>query len=127
MHKSRLAALIIDSQVDDIKKGKDFWAKALGLGIGDPNYENEDWVPLETQESQPHIWLQRVKHQSRIHIDIETDNIDAEVARLQKLVASIFEEKEKFVVMEAPTGHRFCVVSPEREDFTESDQVNHWD
>ena len=97
------------------------------MGIGDPNYENEDWVPLETQESQPHIWLQRVKHQSRIHIDIETDNIDAEVARLQKLGASIFEEKEKFVVMEAPTGHRFCVVSPQREDFTKSDQVNHWD
>ena len=112
MHKSRLATLIIDSQVDDIKRGGKILAKALSLGIGDPNYENKNWVPLEIQEPQPHIWLQKVKHQIRIQIDIETDNIDAEVARLQKLGASIFENKDKFVVMEAPTRHRFLCREP---------------
>ena len=28
--------------------------------------------------------------------------------------------------MEAPTGHRFCVVNPQRDDFDSSDQVNYW-
>jgi ABC-type bacteriocin/lantibiotic exporter with double-glycine peptidase domain len=68
-----------------------------------------------------------VDHSSRIHLDIETDNISAEVDRLKKLGAIIFEEKEKWVVMEAPTGHRFCVVNPQRRDFNSSDQVNIWD
>ena len=126
MHKSRLAALIIDSQVDDLKKAKDFWTEALGMKSGDPNYENDDWVPLEIQEGQPHIWLHKVDHPSRVHIDIETDNIPAEVERLKKLGAIVFEEKEKFIVMEAPTGHRFCVVNPQRDDFDSSDQVNVW-
>jgi len=127
MHKSRLAALIIDSQIDDLKKGKDFWLEALGMKSGDPNYENENWVPLEIQEGQPHIWLHKVDHPSRVHLDIETDNIDAEVARLKTLGATIFEKKEKFTVMEAPTGHRFCVVNPQRDDFHDSDQVNLWE
>ncbi len=81
MHKSRLAALIIDSQVDDLKSGKNFWIEALGIKSGDPNYENGNWVPLEIQDGQPHIWLHKVDHPSRIHIDIETDNIEAEVDR----------------------------------------------
>jgi len=46
---------------------------------------------------------------------------------LKKLGAIIFEEKEKWVVMEAPTGHRFRVVNPQRSDFNSSDQVNIWD
>ena len=42
------------------------------------------------------------------------------------LIVPVFEKKEKWVVMEAPTGHRFCVVNPQRNDFDSSDQVNCW-
>ena len=31
MHKSRLAALVIDSKVDDIEEANLFWEQALGL------------------------------------------------------------------------------------------------
>jgi len=127
MHKSRLAAIILDSQVDDIKTSKKFWTNALGIDSGDPNYENDEWVPLEIQKGQPHIWLHKVNHPSRVHIDIETDNIPAEVSRLKSLGATVFEEKEKFIVMEAPTGHRFCVVNPQRNVFETSEQVNVWE
>ncbi len=58
--------------------------------------------------------MQRVDHPSRVHLDIETDDIAAEVARL-----------ERWTVMEAPSGQRFCVVNPQRPDFAEG--ANSWD
>jgi len=125
MHKSRLAAFVIDTQDDDLNQAKQFWSKALGQDCNE--YDSNNFSPINTPSDQPHIWLHKVDHSSRIHLDIETDNISAEVDRLKKLGAIIFEEKEKWVVMEAPTGHRFCVVNPQRSDFNSSDQVNIWD
>nr|MDJ0957477.1 VOC family protein [Arenicellales bacterium] len=57
------------------------------------------------------------------HIDIETDNIGAEVSRLQNLGAVVVDALEKWVVMEAPSGHRFCVIGPVREGFENSANV----
>ncbi|HET8818253.1 MAG TPA: VOC family protein, partial [Xanthomonadaceae bacterium] len=44
---------------------------------------------------------------------IETDDIDAEVARLERLGARKVEFRKRWWIMEAPTGHRFCVVQPQ--------------
>ena len=69
------------------------------------------------------MFVQKVDHPSRVHLDIETDNVPAEVARLEKLGAKVVERIQSWVVLEAPTGHRFCVVRPQRgplgEDATE--------
>ena len=107
------------------------WREAEAMALLDPPktaivYDSINFSPINTPDDQPHIWLHKVNHPSRIHLDIETDNIDAEVGRLKKLGATVFEKKEKWVVMEAPTGHRFCVVNPQRDDFDSSDQVNCW-
>jgi hypothetical protein len=48
----------------------------------------------------------------RRHLDIETDDVDAEMARLERLAARRVEQGRTFWVMEAPTGQRFCVVRP---------------
>ena len=64
-----------------------------------------------------HIEVQRVSHESRVHLDIETDDIEAEVERLEKLGAKRVAFVKRWWVMEAPSGHRFCVVEmkhPER-------------
>jgi len=55
-----------------------------------------------------------VRHESRVHIDIEADDIDAEVARLTGLGATVVERLERWVVMQAPTGQRFCIVRVQR-------------
>jgi hypothetical protein len=52
-----------------------------------------------------------------VHLDIETDDVDAEVARLEKLGARRIEKVHTWMVMEAPTGQRFCVVRPQRDEF----------
>ena len=63
--------------------------------------------------------MQGVKHPSRVHIDIEADDIEAEVARLEKLGARRIQKIKGWMVMEAPTGQRFCVVSASSPQFAE--------
>lgn len=64
------------------------------------------------------VVLQKVGHKSRIHLDIETDDLEAEAERLAALGAKrIVFVRERWWVMEAPTGHRFCVVRRQRVEF----------
>jgi hypothetical protein len=69
---------------------------------------------LQIPPDEPIVQIQRVDHESRVHIDIETDDIPAEVARLEKLGAKVVDRLERWVVMQAPTGQRFCVVRVQR-------------
>ncbi|MEQ8357587.1 MAG: VOC family protein [Kiloniellaceae bacterium] len=119
MHKSRLAALVIDCETDDLPRDAAFWGGALGLSVKPPKSEagEENYLDLEETEGQPLILLQKVKHPSRIHLDIETDDIDAEVKRLEGLGARRVAQVRDWWVLEAPSGQRFCVVSPQRADF----------
>ncbi|MFC3032262.1 VOC family protein [Pseudoalteromonas fenneropenaei] len=127
MHRSRFAAIVIDSQVDDINTANQFWPQALGMPY---QVSKEEWASrythLDVPAGQPQVLLQKVSHESRVHIDIETDNIEAEVARLSTLGASVVERFPRWVVMQAPTGHKFCVVNPQRDDFATADNVNVW-
>jgi hypothetical protein len=52
-----------------------------------------------------------------IHPDFETDDVEAEVARLEALGARVKARIRRHVVMEAPSGHAFCVVPVRRGDF----------
>ncbi len=118
MHKSRLAAVVIDCETDDIDREAEFWSMALGASpkrSGDPDDQN--YLELETPPGEMMVILQNVDHPSRVHIDIETDDIDAEAARLEKLGAKRIARIKRWWVMEAPSGHRFCVVRPQRPDF----------
>jgi hypothetical protein len=67
-----------------------------------------------------HIEVQKVDHDSRVHLDIETDDIEAEVNRLEELGARRIADIRSWVVMEAPTGQRFCVVNPQRANFEQT-------
>ncbi len=61
--------------------------------------------------------LQRVDHAPRVHLDFETDDQPAEAARLAALGARTVGQVKSWTVMEAPTGHRFCLVAPQGDDF----------
>jgi hypothetical protein len=52
-----------------------------------------------------------------VHLDIETDDVDAEVQRLEKLGAKKVQKIDTWWVMEAPTGQRFCVVRAKGSSF----------
>ena len=115
MHRSRLNGILIDCNVDDIGAAARFWAEALGRPV-DPDHPGTrgDYVELEERPDEINIQVQRVEHESRVHIDIETDDIPAEVARLENLGATIDTRMERWVVMRAPSGQRFCIVRVQR-------------
>jgi catechol 2,3-dioxygenase-like lactoylglutathione lyase family enzyme len=118
MHQSRLCAVLIDCKTADLEEAARFWAEALGRPVdrGHPGTRG-NYVMLETPPDEPIVEIQRVEHESRVHIDIETDNIEAEVARLTKLGATVVDRLERWTVMQAPTGQRFCVVRAQRPGF----------
>ena len=118
MHLSRLCAVLIDCKTADVDEAARFWAAALGrpVDLKHPSSRGH-YRMLETPPDEPIVEIQRVEHESRVHIDIETDNIPAEVARLEKLGAKVAERLERWVVMQAPTGQRFCIVRAQRAGF----------
>lgn len=120
MHKSRLGGFIIDCQTTDLAVAAEFWAAALGAPCKHAaNPDESPYVTLDMRPGEPYVEVQSVAHQSRVHIDIESDDIAAEVMRLEALGARQVTEKNRWVVMEAPTGQRFCVVPVESADFEE--------
>ncbi len=126
MHKSRLAGFIIDCKSDDLQAAADFWAATLGASAKSQSDPAESkYVELDTPPDEPYVEVQRVDHASRVHIDIESDDVPAEVARLEALGAITVEEIRGWVVMEAPTGQRFCVVPVVSADFEL--RANSWD
>lgn len=118
-HRSRLAGFIIDSQDGTLRTAADFWGGALGMKVVD--YDEGGlglYARLDAAATGLYLEVQKVTHPSRVHLDIETDDIEAEVVRLEKLGARRVEwVRDSWWVMQAPTGHRFCVVQmqhPER-------------
>lgn len=118
-HRSRLAGFIIDCNTDDLDAAADFWSQALGCGIADRDAGDEtaEYQMFGDTPGGLHIEVQKVSHPSRVHLDIEADDVDAEAERLEKLGAKKIAFVKRWWVMEAPTGQRFCVVwmkHPER-------------
>lgn len=115
MHHSRLGSLIIDCHADDLGDAARFWSHALGCPVKEgTDTAQEKYAGLITHDDELVIELQKVDHPSRVHLDIESDDIEAEVRRLEALGARKVEAIRTWVVMEAPTGHRFCVIRPQR-------------
>jgi hypothetical protein len=118
MHHSRLCSIIIDCQTKDLTEAARFWSAAIGRPVdASEKPAEEKYVRLGTGKEDVIVLLQKVDHPSRVHLDIEADDIEREVARLEKLGAKRVEQIQTWWVMEAPTGQRFCVIRPQRERF----------
>jgi predicted enzyme related to lactoylglutathione lyase len=125
MHHSRLCTVVIDCQTSDLAEAARFWSNALGRPVApSENPSQQKYVTLGSGKEDTIVLLQKVGHPSRVHLDIETDDIEREVVRLEKLGAKRVEQIETWWVMEAPSGQRFCVVRPQRERFPAD--VNEW-
>jgi len=111
MHHSRLAGFIIDSKNINPGVAADFWSPALGMPrVVSQADEDHGYALLDTGAYHLHIETQQVEHESRLHLDIESDDVEAEVVRLENLGATRLKKVRNWWVMQAPTGHRFCVV-----------------
>ncbi len=124
MHKSRLGNIVIDCETDDVLSAARFWSAALGYPLPEKPDTASNFVQLVTPPGDVQVIVQRVRHEPRAHLDIETDSIASEVARLERLGATVVARKDGWVVMQAPTAHRFCIGSPYRGGFEH--EANVW-
>jgi predicted enzyme related to lactoylglutathione lyase len=125
MHRSRLGGFIIDCQTGDLPAAAAFWSDALGMAReAIPGAEGELYVRLVDPFGRLDVEVQRVAHPSRVHLDIEADDIEAEVRRLEAIGARKVQKVKQWWVMEAPTGQRFCVVAPTSANFAA--EANRW-
>ena len=109
MHQSRVYALLIDTPEADAVPAAAFWSAALGA--------TARTVPQEPQFTRLHQALpglvtavQAVDDTPRFHLDIETDNVEAETARLLALGAVQVSQWLECHVLRAPGGHLLCVI-----------------
>ena len=84
MHQSRLAGFIIDCNTPDLAGAAAFWGAALRMDVRElPAEEGSKYMRLVDPEGRLHIEVQAVTHPSRVHLDIESTDVEAEVARLE--------------------------------------------
>jgi predicted enzyme related to lactoylglutathione lyase len=124
MHRSRLHSVMMDC--NDLGVAVRFWSSALGVGIAYIK-EGNPYAALESPVPGLTIELQQVPEpkscKSRVHLDIETDDLEAEVRRLEALGARRQRFMERFWVMEDPSGNEFCVVGIQSKHF---DKARRW-
>ncbi len=127
MHRSRLVQLFLDCDENHVTMDEAvrFWAGALGLEPDKDDKPGDRYRGLVGRPGLPRIGLQQVQEPSALHLDIETDDVEAEVKRLEKLGATRKRQVKSWWVMLAPTGHTFCVVRPQTDDFPGDASV--WD
>ena len=112
-HRSRLSILLLDLPPEHHASGLDFWAGATGRPA-QPDATDEKWSSLGSFADGWHVEVQRTGEGTppRWHVDIESDDVEEEVARLVALGATRhrYVEDGRFWQMRDPAGLVFCVV-----------------
>jgi len=125
-HRSRLTAVLIDVPAAQHDAATAFWAGALGHeGKQSEKYPEYSFHGQVTPGIE--FMVQATgDDQPRIHIDIESDDVDAEVERLKALGAVELERVNSWVIMRDPAGVVFCVVKVQVQDMFDQHATS-WD
>jgi Glyoxalase-like domain len=109
MHRSRLTAALVDVPPSAYDSSLRFWAGALGV---EPEFDQNNPEYADLGEATPglQVYVQEVGAPARVHLDIETDDVEAEVERLEALGATRVTKVKTWWVMRDPAGLLFCVV-----------------
>ncbi|WP_114559163.1 VOC family protein [Desertihabitans aurantiacus] len=121
-HRTRLVQVCIDCPPDHHDAETAFWRQATGWRWDGGGADSEFTGKLFPDPSSPvQLLLQRLGedetgHATRAHIDLGTDDLDAEVARLERAGARRLWPGDGFVALRDPAGMVFCVTGnpPER-------------
>jgi len=109
MHRSRIGLVLLDHPAASWEAGRAFWAGVQGVtpeaGESDTYWSIGEaaGVRLESQRTGDGT-------PARIHLDIETDDVDAEIARVVALGATVETQHDGWAVLRDPGGLLFCVV-----------------
>jgi hypothetical protein len=125
VHRSRLSTLLIDAPADQAAASAAFWSAALGVAThhppGEPQFSRlEDGVPGLV------VSVQAVDAAPRYHVDIETDDVAAEVRRLTAEGAVEVSSWKNCHTLEVPGGHLLCVIPVHSDPATFARTAHAW-
>jgi hypothetical protein len=125
-HYSRLFKVVIDVSPDSHDKEVEFWQGALGRPLtGNSRFPEYHGTMLHTDAFR--LLTQKLgEGPSRVHLDIHTDDLAAEVARLEGLGAHRVREVNGWWLMQDPAGLPFCVLQDPPGRLNE-DNAQRWD
>jgi hypothetical protein len=124
-HRSQLHAVVVDVADADHDRELEFWRSASGEPL--PRLEYPEYHGSRLGHQQFAFLIQRLgEGGSRIHLDIYTDDVEAEVARLEGHGAERVEKVNPWQVMRDPAGLLFCVVPAPPGSLTE-DNSSVWE
>jgi len=110
MHRSRVFALLIDTPGPEAAAAAAFWSAALGAPAA-PVPSEEQFISLHEAIPGLVTAVQSIDDTNpRFHIDIETDDVEAETARLLALGATPVSRWLECRTLRAPGGHLLCVL-----------------
>jgi Glyoxalase-like domain len=119
VHRILLREVVVDAPSDTFAATRDFWAAAL-LTEARQVEAFPEFTALPDPAARSWVGLQNVgTDAARIHLDIETDDVDAEVQRLTRLGAVKVADGRTWVVMRDPAGLLFDVVPHQSPWFAE--------
>ncbi len=108
-HFSRVAAIVIDVPGNDHDRELSFWGAATSQSLSELDYPEYHGGLLHGQDIG--LLIQRLgEGPARVHMDIYTDDLDAEVKRLEHLGAQRVQHARTWWVMRDPAGLLFCVI-----------------
>lgn len=125
MHRSRLYALLIDTPRDEAARATEFWSAALGATARTDPAEPQ-FISLVDAVPGVVTAIQSVDDAPRYHVDIETDDLDAETARLIGLGAVQVDRWQECRILRAPGGHLLCVLPVESDPDVFAAEANTW-
>ncbi|MFC0625776.1 VOC family protein [Kribbella deserti] len=109
MHRSRVSTFLIDTPAEQAAEAATFWSAALGTSTQSPPGEPQ-FIDLPGALTDHVLAIQSIEGEARYHLDIETDDVDAEVARLTGLGAVKLSQWLDCHTLRAPGGHLLCVI-----------------
>ena len=109
MHRSRVSTLLIDVPIEHAAKSATFWSAAVG---GPTRRESDEEQFIAVPDAVPGLVtaVQAVDDAPRYHLDFETDDVDAETARLVGLGAVERSRWQGCRTLEVPGGQLICVI-----------------
>jgi hypothetical protein len=126
MHRSRLVGILIDTPAAQAGPETDFWSKALGTPVY-PASGEEQFTVLVGAVPDFFTVVQAIDDGApRYHLDIETDDLEAEVARLTALGAERVNRWKDAYTLRTPGGHLLCVVPVHSDPGTFANSARTW-
>jgi len=125
-HYSRLSNIVIDVPAEVHDEELVFWQGLVGRELTrHERYPEYHSAKLPGRDLGLLVQRIGVGH-SRVHVDIHTDDLAAEVARLEALGAKREFQVHAWWVMSDPAGMLFCVIPDESGALTD-ENARRWD